>query len=74
MWVLSGFSDGSADEESACNAGDTGDTGSIPGLGRVPWRRKWQPTPVFLLGNPMDREAWQATVQGVTKSWTQLSD
>ena len=27
-----------------------GDPGSIPGLGRVsiPWRRKWQPTPVFL--------------------------
>ena len=23
-----------------------------------PWRRKWQPTPVFLLGNPMNRAAW----------------
>ena len=31
-------------------AGDTGDTGSIPGSGRFPWRRKWQPTPVFLPG------------------------
>ena len=27
-----------------------GDGGSIPGSGRVPWRRKWQPTPVFLPG------------------------
>jgi len=27
-----------------------GDPGSIPGLGRSPWRRKWQPTPVFLPG------------------------
>ena len=30
------------------NAGDMGDTGSIPGLGRC--RMKWQPTPVFLPG------------------------
>ena len=31
-----GFPDGSAGEEPACNAGDTGDSGSIPGLGRSP--------------------------------------
>jgi len=35
---------------------------------KIPWRRKWQPTPVFLLGNPMDRGAWWATVHGVAKS------
>ena len=29
---------------------NVGDTGWIPGLGRFPWRRKWQPTPVFLPG------------------------
>ena len=34
-------------KESAYNAGDLG---PIPGLGRFPWRRKWQPTPVFLPG------------------------
>ena len=34
--------------------------------------RKWQLTPVFLLENPMDRGAWQATVHGVAKSQTQL--
>ena len=40
-----------------------------------PLRRKWQPTPVFLpWENPMDGEAWLATVHGVTKSQTQLSD
>ena len=27
---------------------DAGDVGLIPELGRFPWRRKWQPTPVFL--------------------------
>ena len=32
------------------NAGDPVDTGSIPGSGRLPWRKKWQPTPVFLPG------------------------
>ena len=34
---------------------------------RFIWRRKWQPTLVFLLENPMDRGTWQATVYGVTK-------
>ena len=38
------------------------------------WRRKWQPTPVFFLENPMDRDAWWATVHGAAKSWTRLSD
>ena len=32
------------------NAGDVRDVGSIPGSGRFPWRRAWQPTPVFLPG------------------------
>jgi len=36
-----------SDLKSACDAGDQG---SIPGLGKFLWRRKWQPTPVFLPG------------------------
>ena len=40
-----GFPGGSEVKESACNAGDPG---SIPGSGRFPQRRQWQPTPVFL--------------------------
>ena len=47
--LLNGFSDGSAGKESDCKAGDIGDVGVIPGL-EDPWRRKWQPTPVFLPG------------------------
>ena len=35
-------------KESACSAGDIADVGSIPGSGSFLWRRKWQPTPVFL--------------------------
>ena len=38
-----------------------------------PWRRKWQPTPVFLPGESMDRGAWRATVHGIAKSWTRLN-
>ena len=34
-----------------------GDLGSIPGSGRFPWRRKWQPTPVFLLGESYGRRS-----------------
>ena len=32
------------------NAGVSGEPSSIPGLGRIPWKRKWQPTPVYLPG------------------------
>ena len=38
------------------------------------WRRKWQPTPVFLPGNPRDGGASWATVHGVTQSWTWLKE
>ena len=34
---------------------------------KIPWRRKWQLTPVFLSGKPMKRGAWWATVHRVTK-------
>ena len=40
-----GFPGGSNGKESACNVGDLG---SIPWVGKIPWRRAWQPTPVFL--------------------------
>ena len=39
-----------------------------------PLEEEMQPTPVFLPGSLMDRGAWWATVHGVTKSRTQLSD
>ena len=59
MFVV-GFSGGSAVEKLPANAGDLG---LIPGY--ITWRRKWQPTPVFLWGNGMDRGTWWATVRGV---------
>ena len=45
-----------------------------PWIGKIPWRRQWQPTLVFLLENSMDRGAFRTTVHGVAKSQTQLSN
>ena len=38
------------------------------------WRRKWQPTPVFLPGESQGGEAWLAAVYGVAQSGTRRSD
>ena len=54
-------------------ARDTGDVGLIPGLGRSPGVGNGNPLQYSCLENPMDREAWQAIVPGVIKSWTWLS-
>ena len=47
---------------------------SILGSGRSPGKGNGNPHQYSCLQNPMDRGAWWATVQGVVKSWTQLSD
>ena len=49
-------------------------TGSIPGLGRSPGEEDGNPLQYSCLGNSMDRGAWWATVYGIAKSQTQLSD
>ena len=56
------FSGGSVGKELACNAEDTRDMGSVPGLGRSPGGGHSNPVQYSCLENPMDREAWQATV------------
>ena len=58
-------------KESACNAGDPS---SIPGLERFPGGGNGNPLQYSCLKNPMDRGAWQATIYGVEKSQTQLSN
>ena len=55
-------------------AGDVRDLGLIPGSGRSPGGGNGNPLQYSCLENSMDRKAWWATVHGVTKSWTQLSD
>ena len=55
-------------KESACQAGDTGDTGSIPGLGRSAGGGNGNALQYFRLENPMDRGAWRAIVHEVAMS------
>ena len=47
LFMKTGFPGGSDGKKYACNAGELG---SIPGSGRSPGRREWQPIPVFLPG------------------------
>ena len=56
------------------NAGDVGDKGSIPGLGRFPGKGHGNPFQYSCLKSLMDRGAWWATVHGVAKNQTQLRD
>ena len=47
-----GFPGGSVVKNPPANAGDTQDMGSVPGSGKIPWRREWQTVPVFVPGKP----------------------
>ena len=66
-----GFHGGSDSKESAYNVGDLG---SIPGLGRLPGEGNSYPLQYYGLEKPMERGAWQAIVNGITKSQTGLND
>ena len=60
------------------NAGDIRDTGFHPWVAKIPWRRKGQPTPVFLPGKFHGQRSLadpteDPTVHRVAKGWTQLS-
>ena len=62
-----GFTGGSMVKNSPANAGDAGDVGLIPGLGRTPRVGNGNPLQHSCLGNAMDRGTWQATIRGVAK-------
>ena len=66
-----GFPGGSEVKVSVCN---TGDPGLIPGSGRSPGEGNGNPLQDSCLENPMDREVWWATVHGVAKSRSRLSE
>ena len=55
-------------KESTCNAGDTGDPGSIPESGRSPGKGHGNPLQYSRLESQMGRGAWQMTVHRVAKS------
>ena len=65
------FLDGSDGKVSACSAGDPG---SVPGSGRYPGEGNGNPLQYSCLENSKDGGAWWATVHGVPKSQTGLSD
>ena len=65
------FPGGSVVKRPPANAGDLG---SIPGSERSPGEGKGNPLQYSCLENSMDRGGWQATVLGVAKSPTQLSN
>jgi len=65
--------DSSNGKECTCRCRRHGRHGFDPWVVKIPWRRVWQPTPVFLPGKSLDRGAWWATVHGVRKSWAQLN-
>ena len=69
--LTEGFPGGSAGKASTCSAGDWG---SIRGLGRSPGEGNGNPLQYSCLANSMDRGGLWPTVNGVTKSQTQLSD
>ena len=64
--AILGFPGGSDGKESSCNAGDLG---FDPWIGKITWRREWQPTPVFLPEEFHGHKSLAAIVHGVTKSW-----
>ena len=66
-----GFPGGLDGKESAC---DTGNVGSIPGLGRSPGEGNGNQLQYSCLENSMNRGAWQAAVHGITKSQTRLGN
>ena len=65
--MAGGFPGGSVVKKLPASAGDSG---SIPGLERFPREANGNPLQYSCLGNPMDRGAWWATVNGVTKTQT----
>ena len=71
-WEGQDFPRGSVGKESAWNAGNTGDLGSIPRSGRFSGVGNGNPLQHSCMENARDRGAWLATVRGVTKSRTRL--
>ena len=69
--LIVGFPRGLGGKESACNAGDLRSTS---GSGRSSGEGNDNPFQDSCLENSTDRGAWKATVHGVTKSCTRLSD
>ena len=67
-----GFTGDVSGKEPACQCRRHKRRGFDPWVGEIPWRREWQPTPVFLLGESHGWRAWWAMVQRVARIRTLL--
>ena len=75
LWWVLGFSRWLSGKESTCQCRRQRRCGFDPWVGKIPWRRAWQPTPVFLPGKfHGQRNLVGYTVPRVAKSQTWLSD
>ena len=74
LGYLEGSQGGTVVTNPLASAGDTRDTGSIPGSGRASGEGNGNPLQYSCRENPMNGGAWQATVCGVAKSQTRLSN
>ena len=80
MWLLFcsplshtwGFPGGASGKKPSCQCRRHKKCRFDPWVRKIPQRRKWEPTPVFLPGESMDRGGWRATVHGIAKSQTWL--
>ena len=72
-WIaIMGFPGGASGKELTCQCKRPKRTRLDSWVMKIPWRRAWQPTPVFLLGESHVQEAWRTTVHGVKKCQTLL--
>ena len=74
LFFFGGFPGAASGKESSYQCRRHKRHGFNPWVGMIPWRRKWQATPISCLENSMDRGAWWATVHRFAKSQTWLSN
>ena len=72
IWPILWLTGNTCGKESTCQCRRQKRHGFYPWVGKIPWRKAWQPTPVFLPGESHGQKAWRATVHSAAKSWTQL--
>ena len=70
IYTLRGFPGGATAKEPACQCRRHRDSKESARVRKIPWRRAWQPTPVFCLENSIDNGAWWAKVHRIAKSQT----
>ena len=70
--INSGLPGGASGKEHICQCRRCKRHGFSPWIGKIPWRRAWQPLWYSCLGNSKDRGAWQATLHRVAQSQIQL--